>query len=139
MLTYDCANAILNLMVTKSNKWPYKELYVGLGLSSSSPRRDGTGYDEPSGNGYERVLLGVFDEPYTQKMGTPSMGTVTNAAETHFKAATGTWGTCKYFLLFDGAGSNANLLAFGELTDEISPITDTVPIIPVGDIVMALT
>lgn len=136
MLTYTCANAILSNMITKTKDYPYTSLYVGL--STSTPSRDGTGYTEPSGNGYERVLLGVYNQTYTQKMGTPSLGSVNNSEEIHFKAATGAWGTCTHFLLFNAA-TGGTLLAYGQLTDEISPIADTVPIIPAGDIVMGLS
>lgn len=136
MLTYTCANAILNNLITKSTSYPYTSLYVGL--STTTPSRDGTGYTEPSGNGYERVILGVHNQSYTQKMGTPNLGSVTNSEEIHFKSATGAWGTCTHFLLFNAA-TGGTLLAYGQLTDEISPIADTVPIIPAGDIVMGLS
>lgn len=136
MLTYNCANALLKCMVTKTDTYPYTSLYVGL--STTAPSRDGTGVSEPSGNGYKRVLLGVYKQEYTQKMGTPAMGSVTNTEELHFKAATGSWGTCTHFLLYS-AETGGTLLAYGQLTDEISPVADTVPIIPVGDIVMGLS
>lgn len=129
MLTYNCANALLKCMVGQAEKYAYTDMY--LGLSTTAPSRDGTGYTEPSGNGYVRILL-------DDAMGSPNLGSATNAEEVHFKAATGSWGTCPYYLIFS-AKTGGVLLAYGQLTDEISPVADTVPIIPVGDIVMGLS
>lgn len=129
MLTYTCANALVNCLSGQTKSYSYDDIY--LGLSTTAPSRDGTGVSEPSGNGYVRISL-------KDVMGTPSLGSSNNSEEVHFKAATGPWGTCTHYVIYSAKTGGA-LLAYGQLTDEISPVADTVPIIPVGDIVMGLS
>lgn len=129
MLTYNCANALLKCLLGQSTSYSYSDVY--LGLSTTAPSRDGTGYTEPSGNGYSRISL-------KDAMSNPALGSANNTEEVHFKAATGPWGTCTHYLLWS-AKTGGVLLAYGQLTDEISPVAETVPIVPAGDIVMGLS
>lgn len=100
---------------------------IYLGLSSTDPAVSVT---EPSGNGYVRTKL---------KMPLISSGTsVTNTEELHFNEATGAWGALSYACLYD-AQTGGNLIAWGTLTNQISPVADTVPIIRSGELTVSIT
>lgn len=139
MLTYNGANSLLNAICGKVYEFPYQNIYVGL--STTAPDRGGSGYTEPPvAAGYARVLLGssLQGASATQKMSTPSLGTSTNKDIVYFPEAIGSWGTCTHFLLFS-ADADGVLLAYGRLTDEISPVSGTVPLVRVGDLTMAIS
>lgn len=72
------------------------------------------------------------------KMGTASAGGIKNSETVYFPEATGSWGTCTYYLLFD-AQTNGNLLAYGTLTDSITPTNGTVPLIRTEELQMTLS
>ena len=129
MLTYAGANALLNCLTGRSTSYPFSSIYLGLSLTA--PSRDGTGYTEPSGNGYSRISLNGV-------MGEPEKGSSISTDEVHFKAATGSWGTCPYYLIWSDK-ENGTLIAYGQLTEAISPIDETVAIVPLGDITMGLS
>lgn len=84
-----------------------------LGLSSTTPNTDGTGVSEPSGSSYHRVKIASFTSPVN--------GRVTNTNELEFDRSTETWfddaNKAKYWVLFDGAATGANVLSSG-LLDE---------------------
>lgn len=88
------------------------EFYIGL--SSTAPAADGSGVTEPgSGLGYGRVRVPSF--AYA------SAGMVKNKGTIVFPVSTGRWFTnsnkASYWVLFDGVGSDANVLTCGNLTD----------------------
>ena len=136
MLTYDGANALLNCLCGRSNSYSYSTVYVGL--STTTPNRYGGNITEPSGSGYARVLLGTAQQAQTQKMSAAQNGANANSEIIYFPEATGAWGTCTYFCLFNAA-EEGTCIAYGALTDEISPVNETVPIIRVGDLTMAIS
>lgn len=139
MLTYNGANALLSMLAGKSYQYPYSSVYVGL--STTAPDRNGSGFTEPSAaNGYARVLLGIAQgsAQATQKMDNPNLGTITNKEIIYFPEATGNWGTCTHFLIFSAA-TDGVLVAYGALTNEISPVNGTVPLIRVGDLDMSVS
>lgn len=139
MLTYVGANEILSIICGKKYQYPYTNIYVGL--STTTPNREGLSYTEPpSSAGYARVLLGssVSGASATQKMDNPALGAITNKDIIYFPEATGAWGTCTHFLIFNAATEGA-LLAYGALTNEISPVNGTVPLIRVGDLDMSVS
>jgi hypothetical protein len=108
-------------------------------LSTTAPSRDGTGYTEPSAsNGYKRVLLGQNSQNVSWKMGSASSGGIKNKETVYFPEATGSWGTCTYYLLFD-ASTDGSLLAYGALTDSITPTNGTVPLIRSEELQMTLS
>lgn len=136
-ITYYSSKKILETLVGLSTSTSFAgSIYVGL--SSTSPSRDGTGVTEPSGNGYARVLLGNTSQSLTQKMSTPSNGVTTNEEVINFPEATGSWGTLTHFCIFDNITSG-NLLAFGELTTPITPTASTIPTVRVGQLSVSLT
>lgn len=136
MLTYDGANALLNALCGRSQSHPYQTVYVGL--STTTPNRYGGGITEPTGNGYARVLLGMAQQAQTQKMAAAANGQTANTEIIYFPEATGSWGTCTHFCLFSAAEEGV-CIAYGALTDEIAPVNETVPIIRVGDLTMAMS
>lgn len=109
-----------------------------IALSTSEPTADGTNVAEPTGNGYARVLLGLNGQAATYKIGVAADGANTNTAEIHFAKATGAWGTCTHFLIFD-ALTGGNLLMFGALGSSISPTSGDVAIVEVGALDLSLT
>jgi hypothetical protein len=82
-------------------------LYVGL--SRADPTEDGSGLDEPSGNGYARVSISG------STWNAASDGSKTNGTAITFPTATGSWGTITHMGIFDAATSG-NLLWSTELT-----------------------
>lgn len=131
MITNFFADRILAELCGKYN---YMSVYIGL--SRTEPTVDGTNILEPSGNGYERVVLGSSSQ--VQHMGNVTDGSVTNNSIIHFPEATGEWGVCTHFCLFD-AKTNGNLLAYGELTQAIAPTINTVPLVRVGELTISVT
>ena len=113
-----------------------------LGLSTTEPSIDGTGATEPSGNGYSRVLLGVYSQALTQKMGTPVDGEIQNSVEIHFNKSTGAWASgasIPYAVLYDAA-TGGNMLAYMDLTTAITVTgANVIPVISVGDLSFSFT
>lgn len=96
-----------NVLGSKTNPPIPSNYYVGL--STTPPSSDGTGWTEPaSGAGYARALISSFSEP--------DSGTVSNAAIISFGDATASWGVVTHFLIFDSSGDNGNLLMYGPLS-----------------------
>lgn len=105
--TYWKDKILSDTFINTSNKF-----YIGL--SSTAPKADGSGVTEPdSGLGYGRVKVSSF--AYA------SAGMVKNNGTIAFPVSTGTWFTnsrkASYWVLFDGSGSEANVLTCGNLTD----------------------
>lgn len=141
MLTYNGANALLAMLAGTGSTYTYSNVYVGL--STTAPDRTGGGYTEPdAGAGYARQLIGRSGngsiDASTRKMNNPDMGATTNKNIIYFPEATDSWGTCTHFLIFN-AEKDGVLIAYGPLTDEISPVAGTVPIIRVGDLTMSIS
>lgn len=103
-----------------------------LGLSTADPGDDGANMAEPTANGYARVLLGNASQPLTQKMGSASNGSITNAEAIMFPEATGAWGTLTHFGIFS-AESNGTYIGGGALNNSISPVAGNVPLFRAGD------
>ena len=77
-----------------------------IGLSTGSFADSGTGSSEISGSSYARVAIN-FDAA--------SGGTTDNSAVVDFPTASGSWGACSHWGLFD-ASSSGNLLIHGAFT-----------------------
>ena len=133
-LTYIGANQMLGKLIGPAQ---YGGGDKTLGLSTTLPDRDGKGYTEPPESaGYGRVPIGKDPDGWGY-LKVSNLGSVTNTTTIFFPEATAAWGTCKYFLLFDG-GSPYNLLAYGTLDAPISPQANEVAMIRPGGIVMTL-
>lgn len=136
MMTYQLANRILEAMGGRSSMISGS---IYLGLSTTAPSRNGTGYTEPpASNGYKRVLLGMNGQSSSYKMAAASAGGIKNYDTVYFPEATGSWGTCTHYLLFD-KDTDGNLLAYGALTDPIAPVNGTVPLIRPEELQMTLS
>lgn len=137
MITNYAANKVLQALCGKANSLTLGQTaYVGL--STTAPTVAGGNVTEPSGNGYSRVMLGNYNQSYTQKMGTPSGGAISNTEIIYYPEATGAWGTITHFCIYD-APTGGNLLAFGALTTSITPTANTIPIIRVGELDISLS
>ncbi|KKL60202.1 hypothetical protein LCGC14_2207700, partial [marine sediment metagenome] len=87
----------------------------------------------PVGNGYARPSFANNKTTWT----TAAAGALSNAIEMAFAAATGAWGTCTYFGIFD-AVTGGNLLATGVLgTEKVIDDGDT-PKFAIGDLDITL-
>ena len=137
MITNYAANKVLQALCGKTSSITLGQTaYVGL--STTAPTAAGGNVTEPSGNGYSRVMLGNYNQSYTQKMSNPANGAITNSEIIYYLEATGSWGTITHFCIYD-APTNGNLLAFGALTDPITPTANTIPIIRVGELDISLS
>lgn len=85
-------------------------LYVALFTAAPSDAGGGT---EVSGGSYARVTVACNTGNWTKPDSTG--GAVNNTNAITFPTATGSWGTCTHFGIFD-ASSGGNLLFWGALT-----------------------
>ncbi len=145
-LTYSGANELLKVLTGKAgNNNPYPSVYIGLGLSSGTPARDGTGFTEPSGANYARVVLGNSTTLW-QKMGTPSNGSTSNNNSSHelkgrilFNALgeSESWGEIGYIGLFS-AQTGGTLIAYAALDTAYTPSAGSTPEIPASSLTFTL-
>lgn len=133
-LTYKAANAYLNHLVGAQSAYVWKTY---LGLSTTAPNRDGSGYTEPGADtGYARVSFGGAGIE-TSSMDGASMGAISNKSTIFFPEAMKSWGKITYYLIFDKE-EGGDLLAYGPLDDPISPEKGKVPIIRTGNLTMTM-
>lgn len=134
-------NKFLNEAVGRTGSFDFGNVY--LGLSTTTPTESGdtiSNITEPSGNGYARKLIGNYAQSETMMFGAASGGVISNSKQIQFDMATGSWGTCTYAVFFDNTG---NAIAYGLLVDgngdpaPITPVANSVPLIPVGGVVLS--
>ena len=124
-------------------------VYIGLGTTAGTPAKDGTGFVEPTGESYERQILGIASSGYSAscKMGVPNNGVITNDNTSHeYKgkiyfpelAASETWGTIAYVGLFS-AKIGGTLIAYAPLNESITPTAGTNPVIPASALTLSLS
>ncbi len=105
-----------------------------IGLSSTLPNANGTGVTEPSGGGYARVAVGGFSSP--------SNGSITNSNNITFPVSTGTWfpsnAKAAYYVLFDGNGGGAHVLAAGRLAAQMEIGANVTIVIAAGTLNITL-
>lgn len=122
-------NKIMDTMYTSSSA----EFYIGL--SSTTPAKDGTGVTEPSGGNYARVKVTAFTAP--------DNGMVKNTSALEFPRSTATWfestAKAQYWVLFDGAGSSAHVLSSGNLDEAKTIESNTVITIAANTLSITLT
>lgn len=112
-------------------KGSYTPPTIYVGLSTADPTDDASGLAEPSGNGYARVTTAAGD------WNTSSGGAIDNANPITFPQATGSWGTCTHFALFDAA-SAGNMLAHGTLSQSQTIEDGNTPSFAAGDFNVSL-
>lgn len=125
MLTYFTANQVLNLITGRIQQIGFGTIHVGL--SYTEPARDGTNVTEPnSSTGYERVILGNYQQSLTQLMSQSTVGETQNVKNIFFPEAIEAYpNPVTHFLIYSGN----NLVAFGELETPIQPIINSVPLV----------
>lgn len=143
MVSNDFLKTILNTLLGNTSS---ASCY--LALSSTLPNRNGSNVNEPSGNGYERKLLGSSSQTRYMSSATevfdPETGLSTNTVassnnqEIHFNEATGDWGTLGYFAIYSSK-TGGTMLYSGTLTAEISPSVGHVVTIGVGELTITLS
>ena len=106
-----------------------------LGLSSTQPTAAGGNVSEPSGNNYSRVQITAFTAP--------AGGMVKNKNAVSFPQSTGIWfpatARAAYWVLFDGAGNSAHVLASGAITEPLAVWSNAVVTIAEETISFSLT
>lgn len=146
-LTYAGANSLLRVLCGKLSTSPYSSVYIGL--STTTPSRDGTNFTEPTGASYERQLLGSSSSSYLQKMGDPDAdgGSITNDNSINeyggkiFFPELGTneaWGNITHIGLFS-AKTDGTLIAYASLDSSITPTSGSIPMIPSESLTFSLT
>lgn len=107
---------------------------VYVGLSTADPGEDGSGLAEPSGNGYARVATAAAD---WNAASAASPSVLDNANAISFPSATGAWGACTHFALFDAA-TGGNVLGSAALSTAKSPTTGDTPSYAAGQLLVTL-
>lgn len=133
-LTYKAANIYLGHLVGAQTAHTW-ETYVGL--STTAPNRDGSGYTEPPASaGYKRVSFGGagIDKSSIRIYN----GAATNQSTIFFPEATDSWGEVTYYLIFSRDDEKGELLAYGPLDEPITPENGMVPIIRPGNLSMTM-
>lgn len=106
-----------------------------IGLSSTEPAADGTNVSEHVGDNYSRIAVNGFTEP--------DNGVVKNINDLVFPKSTGVWfeatDKAKYWVLFDGEDSNANVLSSGLLDEAKTIESNTTVTITAGTLSVTLT
>ena len=102
-----------------------------LGLSTTAPSSDGTGFTEPSSSaGYGRVEM-------TNKIMTVTEAE--NEVAIMFPEATSSWGTVRYFGLFASENPTALPLIYGALTSQVTISANYIALFRPGNFTMSLT
>lgn len=104
---------------------------IHVALSTANPLEDGSGFAEPTGNGYARVQTTATD------WNAASSGLTGNSTVIEFNEATGNWGTVTHFALMDAA-SGGNLLVHGTLSVSKSIGAGDTPEFAAGDLEISL-
>lgn len=138
MITNYLADLVLRNYLTSMQTSPSQisSVYVGLSTTTPTPVAGTNQYTEPVGNGYQRVLLGMYNQSATQKMQITG-GQASNKEIIYFpEVVNAGWGICTYLLIFDGNTAGAHLLAYSQLANPINPTLGTIPIIRISDLVI---
>lgn len=111
-----------------------------MGLSTTTPNADGTGFTEPAAStGYARARIGLSGTPATQVMGNPSNGSITNTSIIYFPIALANYGDAvTYFGLFT-AETGGTLMIYGALTSPVTVLKDYVPLFNTSNFTMTLS
>jgi len=112
------------------------EVYVGL-ITAVTNIATGS-VTEPSANGYARVKMSSTvqtpENMYDGNWVNNGTGIISNGVVVQFPAATGAWGTCTHFALWDKAtgAASPNLLVCAPLTTLRNITTGTAPKFEIG-------
>lgn len=109
-LTDTIKEQLLDNMLGDSSATPLNQATVYVGLSTTDPGSDGTGFTEPVGGAYARQASTNDATNWPDS----SSGEKTNANVISYPAATSGWGTISHWGLFLAA-SGGTPVAWGEL------------------------
>ena len=136
MVNYDGGDALLRALSGKTTL--LSSVYIGL--SSTAPNVDGTGFSEPAtGAGYARVLIGTLTGGGFNVMGDPVENETANEQIIFFPEATGNWGTMTHFGLFTSNDLNTKPIISGALTSSVSVPTNYVALFRVGNFQLSIS
>ena len=137
---------IMELINTPSTATTTATTY--LALSTTAPNADGPNVHEPdeggADNGYVRIpvryniISGTqqhvanFPSSPTYDSGTDKYS-ITNIRDIYFYEATSSWGTITHFAIYDSL-TGGNMLAYGQLTNSITPAANTIPVVRTGNL-----
>ena len=134
MLTPTFKNQIINLLTGRIQQIGYGNITVGLSYTEPTiTQPSGTmSYNEPSPDtGYERVLLGSYQQNLTWLMDASEDGYSENIKNIFFpKALIDYPFNVTHFMIFAGN----TMLAWDTLTNPVKPLADTVPIVEIGNL-----
>ena len=129
-ITTTVKNTILNGLVGRGSTFA-SSVYVGL--SSTDPAEE---VNEPAlldseGNptGYNRVLVGIYNQSGTYKFGEVKDGAIKNDEFIYFPESNGSWGAKLHYFVLYSAETGGELLAYGLLASggTATPIEVTEP------------
>jgi len=113
---------------------------IWCALSTTTPTKvtGAWNFTEPVGNGYTRVRIGFYDARSIVNVFPDATGSsVANNKTIFFPRSLASWGLITNVGIWD-AETGGNLLAYGQLTQGITPSTNNVPVIEVGDLTIDL-
>ena len=108
-----------------------------IGLSSTAPNADGSGFTEPTAAEYARGIVGMESQSGTQVMGAPSAGSITNNKILYFPEALSDWGTLTHFGLFTSASGGVPVI-YGTLSASVHVTADHVPLFRVNSLTLSV-
>ena len=114
------------------NKGAYTAPTIYVGLSTVDPADDESGLAEPVGNNYSRVTTAAGDWNLAT-----AAGLIDNLNALTFPQASGPWGDCTHFALFD-APTAGNMLAHGALGTSKDITSGDTPEFAAGDLDVSL-
>lgn len=122
MVTMAFINQIMSNVFHAGDAAPFPTAYF-VGLSQTEPKADGSGFTEPTVNGYARAEI--------KALAAPQDGLVTNTEDIAYEESTEDWGTITHYGIFDCATGGTPLL-FDALTKPKTVQSETQFRIPTG-------
>ena len=105
---------------------------IYFALFTTPPNVSGSGYVEPSGNGYSRVSKANDNTVWLDALAAQK----TNGSAITFPTCTTTsWGTVTHWGIFDAA-TVGNCLYFGALTSSLTVSVSATPFFDTGDLII---
>lgn len=115
------ANAILDWTFGKKALPAIPQVYIGL-LTNNPEEKDGETFNELSGGGYSRVLIGQYNNAYPGLMSDSDERAIANGKQINWTKATLDWPRVNGFIISSSptVGETANVHYYGalELTEE---------------------
>lgn len=135
-MSKNCKDKIVKALTGKTSSLTIaSDCYIAL--LKSEPSLDG--YNEVTGAGYKRMLIGNHQSTASQAIGAINdAGTAVNTSTIFFPEAEEDWGTITHFALFNTQiGGEAHL--WGALTAPVDIFTGYVPLFKEGALSITLT